>query len=129
MDLKEFVQKLFLLYTNSWNDTNEFIKKRQYIVALDNNKIDFDLLMDRIAKYHKSEFIPTPAWLKEEAIHCYSREFKKNTSNWIQVKVYNPIAKTTSSKDAFPIGTTEEQMIKAYEKESKHKGWKILEVF
>lgn len=126
MDVKEFVSKLFLLYPNSYTSENEFLKKRQYIVALESKKIDFQKLMDRIAKNHKSEFIPTTSWLLEEACFCYPQS---SGSAWIQVRVYNPILKCEMSTDAFPKGTSEQAILNTYKKMFGGEGWRLIEVF
>lgn len=127
MDIKSFTNKLFLLYPNSFNAQNEFIKKRQYIIALDNPKVDFEILLDRIAKYHKSEFMPTPAWLKEESKHSYKKEFRNSEKTWRHLKIYNPIYKEVQNTDCFPPNTTDSQILKTYEKLFPNtQGWEIV---
>lgn len=129
MDLKEFVRQLFLMYTNSYNEANKTYKKRQYLSALDNPKVDYEILMDRIAKYHNDDFMPPSAWLKEESKYCYKEEIKNASLDYIHTKVYDPRYNSITSTDCFPRGTTVEQMIKTYEKMFNCKGWKILEVY
>ena len=127
MDVKEFVSKLFLLYPNSYTSDNEFLKKRQYLVALEAKKIDFQKLMDRVAKNHTSEFMPTTAWLLEEACYCYPKIAEKE---WLNVKVYNPIYKAVTNTDCFPSGTTERQMLNFYKARFPNtEGWRIVEVY
>lgn len=130
MELKEFVQELFSLYTNSWNYQNEFTKKRQYLVALDNDKVDFELLMDRIAKYHNDDFMPASAWLREQSKFCYKAEVKRNTKDWIHPKIYDPRYNEIRQIDCFPKGTTEKQIIKTYEKMFPNvTGWQVVEIY
>lgn len=126
MDVREFVSKLFLLYPNSYTSDNEFLKKRQYIVALEGKKIDFQKLMDRIAKNHKSEFMPTTAWLLEEACFCYPQTASKE---WIQVRIYNPIYKCEQATDCFPAGTSEQAILNTYKKMFGGEGWRIIETY
>ena len=128
MDVNEFIDKLFTLYPNSWTGDNMFLKKKQYLAALDNGKIEFEKLFDRIAKYNNSSFMPEPAWLREQSIYCYKEEYKNTKSEWLSVRVYDPILKTIRNTDCFKKGTSEKGILNFYKKKFGGYGWKIIEV-
>ena len=125
MNMYEFLDELFEIYSNSWKESNKQIKQKQYWTILDRPNVDFDKLLKVVAEEYLEGFIPPPAWLKDKIPMC----LKHTEGKWQQVKVYDPRYKSVSSKDCFPKGTTIEQMIKAYEKKINCTGWQILEVY
>lgn len=126
MNMYEFLDELFEIYSNSWKESNKQIKQKQYWTILDRPNVDFNKLLKIVAEEYLEGFIPPPAWLKDKIPLCLKITDK---SRWVQVKVYDPRYKSVSSKDCFPRGTTIEQMIKTYEKQFNCTGWKILEVY
>ena len=112
MNMYEFLDELFEIYSNSWKESNKEVKQRQYWTILDRPNVDFDKLLKIVAEEYLEGFIPPPAWLKDKIPMC----LKHTEGKWQQVKVYDPRYKSVSSKDCFPKGTTIEQMIKTYEK-------------
>lgn len=127
MDVNEFIDKLFTLYPNSWTGDNMFLKKKQYLTALDNDKIEFEKLLDRIARYNISSFMPEPAWLREESKFCYKECFKNPKSEWMSVIVYDPILKTNRNTDCFPTSVSDTKILNFYKKKFGGEGWKIIE--
>ena len=125
MNMYEFLDELFEIYSNSWKENNKQIKQKQYWSILDRPNVDFDKLLKVVAEEYLEGFIPPPAWLKDKIPMC----LKQTAGKWQQVKVYDPRYKSVSSKDCFPKGTTIEQMIKTYEKKFNCTGWQILEVY
>jgi hypothetical protein len=125
MNMYEFLDELFEIYSNSWKENNKEVKQKQYWSILDRPNVDFDKLLKIVAEEYLEGFIPPPAWLKDKIPMC----LKHTEGKWQQVKVYNPIYKTVCSNDCFPKGTTIEQMIKTYEKKFNCTGWQILEVY
>lgn len=125
MNMYEFLDELFEIYSNSWKENNKEVKQKQYWSILDRPNVDFDKLLKVVAEEYLEGFIPPPAWLKDKIPMC----LKHTEGKWQQVKVYNPIYKTVCSNDCFPKGTTIEQMIKTYEKKFNCTGWQILEVY
>ena len=125
MNMYEFLDELFEIYSNSWKESNKEVKQRQYWTILDRPNVDFDKLLKVVAEEYLEGFIPPPAWLKDKIPMC----LKHTEGKWQQVKVYDPRYKSVSSKDCFPKGTTIEQMIKTYEKKFNCTGWQILEVY
>lgn len=125
MNMYEFLDELFEIYSNSWKESNKQIKQKQYWTILDRPNVDFDKLLKIVAEEYLEGFIPPPAWLKDKIPMC----LKNTEGKWQQVKVYDPRYKSVSSKDCFPKGTTIEQMIKTYEKKFNCTGWQILEVY
>lgn len=125
MNMYEFLDELFEIYSNSWKESNKQIKQKQYWTILDRPNVDFDKLLKIVAEEYLEGFIPPPAWLKDKIPLC----LKHTAGKWQQVKVYNPIYKIVCSNDCFPKGTTIEQMIKTYEKKFNCTGWQILEVY
>lgn len=126
MNLQQFIIDLFKLYPNSWTQDNEVLKKRQYFTALNGAKIDYSKLMDCVANEHIGEFLPTPAWLKEKAVHCYTGS---TVDRWLHVKVFDPRHQSVRNIDCFPKGTKEEDILKTYESLFKCTGWKIMEIY
>ena len=125
MNMYEFLDELFEIYSNSWKENNKQIKQKQYWTILDRPNVDFNKLLKIVAEEYLEGFIPPPAWLKDKIPMC----LKHTEGKWQQVKVYDPRYKSVSSKDCFSKGTTTEQMIKTYEKEFNCTGWQILEVY
>lgn len=125
MQKMQFIEWLFNLYTNSWNERNKQLKQEQYYKILD-DRVDFDKLAKMITEENFSEFMPQPAWIKERLEKCFKQG---SAQKWQNVKVYNPILKVTTNCDCFPLGTSIENMEKSYEKKFKCSGWIIEEVY
>ena len=125
MNMYEFLDELFEIYSNSWKESNKEVKQKQYWTILDRPNVDYNKLLKVVAEEYLEGFIPPPAWLKDKIPMC----LKQTAGKWQQVKVYDPRYKSVSSKDCFPKGTTIEQMIKTYEKKFNCTGWRILEVY
>ena len=126
MNMYEFLDELFEIYSNSWKENNKQVKQKQYWSVLDRPNVDYDKLLKIVAEEYLESFIPPPAWLKDKIPLCLKLTDK---SRWVQVKVYDPRTKAEHKRDCFPRGTTIEQMIKTYEKQFNCTGWKILEVY
>lgn len=130
MILNEFIDKLFNRYKCTSPDLND--KKDEYtsVLMTRSGKVNFQKLLDLIAREHSGDFIPNASKILEWATRCYKVEFKKEYRPWLHVKVYNPIYKTVTNTDCFPAGTTQEQMIATYKKMFPNtEGWKIVEVY
>ena len=126
MNMYEFLDELFEIYSNSWKESNKEVKQRQYWTILDRPNVDFNKLLKLVAEEYLGDFIPAPAWLKDRIPLCLKQT---NFGAWQQVKVYDPRTKAEHTRDCFPKGTTIEQMIRTYEKQFNCTGWKILEVY
>lgn len=114
---------------NIKDDFNYEVWTTDCVKYLYNPKVDYAKLYELVVKFNPNgNFIPDTAWLYEQQSNCYKKEAKKETL-FLQVKIYNPIYDSISSFDCFPKGTSKETMIKTYEKITKVKGWKVLEVF
>ncbi len=127
MELKDFVDVLFVLYPNSYNSENAYLKKKQYLMALDIKNIDWEKMLDRIAKCHFGDYMPSSAWLREQTKNCYKKEFLQSSSQFVSVKVYNPIINEIINCDCFPKDLGNEEIIRFYEKNFGGCGWKVLE--
>ena len=130
MNLDEFIGKLFNRYKCMSPDLED--KKNEYITVLISKceKIDFQKLLEMISKEHESDFIPTAGKILDWSHRCYKSAYKKSYKPWLNVKVYNPIYGKITNTDCFPAGTTEEQMLKTYQKRFPNfEGWKIIEVY
>lgn len=92
-------------------------------------KIDYDKLWNLFCNEYKDKTPPTGVQLKEFSKRCFLESEISKSSNWQQVRVYNPITKVVSCKDCFPKGTSIEQMLATYENKFKCKGFEILEVY
>lgn len=124
MNKEDFVNNLLLRFSNSWNRDNFKILKNDYMYVLDNPKTDFDKLTDWILKDYSENFIPPPALIKEIANKKLLRNSKEKH---IQPIIFDPRYKISRTNDCFPDGTTENQIIKTYEKMFGFIGeWKIL---
>lgn len=125
MNMYEFLDELFEIYSNSWKESNKEVKQRQYWTILDRPNVDFNKLLKIVAEEYMEGFIPPPAWLKDKIPMC----LKQTEGKWQQVKVYDPRTKSEHTRDCFPKGTTIEQMIRTYEKRFNCTGWQILEIY
>ena len=130
MILNEFIDKIFNRYKCTAPDIND--KKEEYTSVLISRtgKIDFQRLLDLIAREHNGDFLPNASKILEWSKRCYKAEYKKEFKPWVNVKVFNPVYNCETNNDCFPSGSTEEQMIKRYQKKFPNsKGWKIIEVY
>ena len=129
MNVLDFVNKLFLLYPNSWTNDNEMLKRKQYMTALEEKKIDFEMLLERIALHHTDNFMPLTAWLLDQARFCYP---KGMVNRFLNVKIYNPVYKC-EMVDAFETSKmlTDEEIIADYKKifPNHQEGWKVIDVY
>ena len=130
MILNEFIDKIFNRYKCTAPDLDD--KKEEYTSVLISkcDKVDFQKLLDMIAREHESDFIPSASKVLEWSVRCYKTSFKKTEKQWLHVKVFNPIYNCVTNNDCFPAGTTEEQMLKVYQKMFPNtQGWRIVEVY
>ena len=130
MILNEFIDKIFNRYKCTAPDLTD--KKDEYtsVLITKSGKVDFQKLLDLIAREHESDFIPSASKVLEWSCRCYKTAFKKTESQWLHVKVFNPLYNAVTKTDCFPAGTTEQQMIKTYERMFPNTdGWKIIEVY
>lgn len=126
MDKFDFINRIIALYPHAITDRDAQYDTYNRVL---NKRIDFEQLMDIFANEYKDSFPPPAAKLKEMAQRCVQDEIT-TAQKWLYVKVYNPIYDRISSKDCFPAGTTEEQMLKTYKKMFPGTdGWKIIEVY
>lgn len=130
MLLNEFIDKIFNRYKCTAPDIDD--KKDEYtsVLVARANRVNFQKLLDLIAKEHTGDFIPNASKILEWSGRCYKAEFKKEYKPWVNVKVLNPVYDCVTNIDCFPSGTTEQQMINAYKKLFPGtEGWKIMEVY
>lgn len=129
MNVVDFVNKLFLLYPNSWTNDNEALKRKQYMTALQTKKIDFQKLLDRIATNYDKDFMPITSWLLEQSRFCYPQE---EINRFLNVKIYNPVYKC-EMVDAFETSKmlTDEEIIEDYKKifPNHKEGWEVKDVW
>ena len=129
MNVAEFVDKLFLLYPNSWTNDNEALKRKQYMTALQPKKIEFQKLLDRIATHYDKDFMPITSWLIEQSRFCYSKD---EMCRFLNVKIYNPVYKCEMN-DAFETTRmlTDEEIIADYKKifPTHQEGWEVIDVY
>ena len=126
LDKHNFIKRLlsrFPYYTQ--NDNGSFYDSYSRVLT---RKIDYEKLWDLFCNSYDKNSPPTGVYLKELAKLCYLEDFKSNTSNWLHVKVLNPKTKRVRNLDCFPKNTTNEQILKTYEKKFSCEGWKIIEV-
>ena len=129
MMLNEFIDKLFNRYKCTAPDIAD--KKDEYtsVLITKSEKVNFQKLLDLIAREHESDFIPNASKILEWSCRCYKTAFKKTENQWQHVKVYNPIYNTVINTDCFPAGITAEQIINTYKKMFPNTdGWQIAEV-
>ena len=125
---EEFIDKVlsrFAYYTEK--DTQGALKDTYDRVLT--KKIDYSNLWDKFCNEYASKTPPTGIELKNMARTCYLEEEKEAPiKRWLHVKVFNPIYKQITNTDCFPIGTTQEKILKTYEKKFNCSGWEIIEI-
>ena len=128
MNKHDFIEKVLSRFAYYTEKDTQGVFYDAYSRVL-TKKTDYEKLWDLFCNEYKDKTPPTGVQLKEYAKQCYLASEMKNASKWIHVKVYNPVYKTVTSIDCFPIGTAEEQIIKTYEAQFKCKGFKIIELY
>ena len=129
MDKFDFIDRIIALYPHTIKDRDA--QYDTYKRALKTDNIDYEKLMDIFSCEYKETYPPPAAYLRELSLKCYKNKTndKEEQKKWLNVKVYNPILKTITNTDRFPIGTSKEQMIKTYKKMFPNtNGWQIVEV-
>lgn len=129
MILDDFIDKIFRRYVCN-TDIDE--KREEYASGLFHlsGKVDFDKLLDFVSKNNKKDFVPQVSELLEWSKSCYKQEYKKGSSGWIHVKIYNPIYKTVVNTGCFPAGTSEQTILNTYKKMFPNvEGWRIEGVY
>ena len=129
LGVNDFLNRLTEYYSASFkNESDKELWKDYTLDEIYNVNVDYDKLFKvLIRESFNGNFIPDVKQINEAAKSCY-----KNTGSkqWVHVKVFDPILNCVTNTDCFPSGTTEEQMIRAYQKMfSNSKGWKIVEVY
>lgn len=127
MNLYDFLDELFILFPNSYSKENRNSKERQYMSVLDNPKIDFKKLLKRMTQTYMGDFMPPPAWFLEESVTCYKNG---DECQYLEVtRLYDPRPDyqcERKASDYFPKGTSDEAIIRTYEKKFNCTGWKII---
>ena len=125
---EEFIDKVlsrFAYYTEK--DTQGALKDTYDRILT--KKIDYTALWDKFCNEYASKTPPTGVELKNMARTCYLGEEKEAPiKRWLHVKIYNPILKTEINSDCFPVGTTQDKILKTYEKKFNCSGWEIIEI-
>ena len=124
---EEFIDKVlsrFAYYTEK--DTQGALKDTYDRILT--KKIDYTALWDKFCNEYASKTPPTGVELKNMARTCLIQQFEIEPKQWLQVRIYNPILKAEINSDCFPIGTTQDKILKTYEKKFNCSGWKILEI-
>jgi len=127
--VNQFLNRLTAYYSSSFkNDYEKEIWKDCTLEEIYNPNIDYDKLFKILVKTaYNGNFIPDTKQINEASKGCYK---SGESQKWINVKVYNPIYKCITNTDVFPAGTSEEKMIKTYEKMFPNtSGWQIVEVY
>lgn len=127
MNLSEFITKLFNRYKSTAPDIDDKKEEITSILISKCEKIDFQKLLDLIAKESESDFLPAGGKISEWARRCYKTEYKKS-GKWLHVKVFNPIYNAVVNTDVFPAGTSERAILNTYKKRFGGDGWRIVEV-
>lgn len=128
MNLSEFISRLFNRYKCTAPDIEDKKEEITGVLIAQSEKIDFQKLLDLIAKRNETDFLPAGSKILEWSKSCYKQEYKRGPSGWAHVKVYNPIYKAVINTDCFPAGTTEAQMLQYYKKSFGGEGWRIEEL-
>lgn len=128
-----FIDRLFETYVNSWKTENKALLMERYAKVLNNPRIDFEKLDNWINSEWHSNFMPTPAELKQASLKCLKYE---RSDKFIHIVARNTKTGVKSNRWAFPYGTTEEQMVAVLNKTEPLKdengnflSWEILEVW
>ena len=129
MNLSDFIDKLFNRYKCTAPDIDDKKEELTSVLVAKCGKIDFQKLLDLIAREHDGDFLPNASSVLGWSKRCYKNDYVNTNKEWIQVKIYNPIYKTVMSNDCFPAGTSEETILKWYKKRFGGDGWKVLEVY
>lgn len=127
--VNDFLNRLTEYYSASFkSDSDKELWKDYTLDEIYNPNVDYDKVLKLLIKRaYNGNFIPDVSQINDAAKECY-----KDTSakQWLNVKVYNPIYGKITNTDCFPAGTTEEQMLKTYQKRFPNfEGWKIIEVY
>lgn len=128
MILDEFITKLFNRYKCTVPDIDDKKEEITGVLIIRSEKIDFQKLLDMIARENETDFLPSASKILDWSKRCYKSEFKKSGNGWINVKIYNPFYKTVVNTDSFPAGTSEEKILNYYKKRFGGEGWRIEEV-
>ena len=126
MNLSEFIDKLFNRYKCTAPDIDD--KKEEVTSVLINKcgKIDFQKLLDIIAREHDSDFLPSTSDVLYWSNRCYKPDCKNIENEWIHVKIYNPFLKAVVNTDCFPAGTSEQAILNTYKKRFGDGDWRII---
>lgn len=127
MDKFDFINRIISLYPHAITD-----REAQYDTynrsLKNNNSVDYEEVFNLFCEEYKDSFPPPPGLINELASRCIKQEVKES-SKWIQVRIYNPIYKCEQSTYCFPAGTSEQAILNTYKKMFGGEGWRILEVY
>lgn len=129
MILNDFIDKVFNRYKCTAPDVDDKKEEFTSVLISRSEKIDFQKLLDLIAKEHESDFTPSASKVLEWSHRCYKSEFKKLNNRIKQVKFRNTLTGLVRSTDAFEGNYTEEQLLKWKCAVSGHNNWEIAEVY
>lgn len=127
--INQFLNRLTEYYNASFSNGNDKeLWKSVTLEAIYNPNIDYDKLFKVLIKESfNGNFIPDVKQIIEASKSCYKDTQQKQ---WLHVKVFNPLYNCITNSDCFPAGTTQEQMLKTYQKMFPNvEGWKIIEVY
>lgn len=128
MDKFDFINRIISLYPHAITDKQAQYDTYSHSLPV-SERVDYNEVFSLYCKEYKDSFPPPPGQICEWAKNCIKSDYNPE-KKWLQVKVYNPVCQKIRDKDVFPAGTSEEAMIKTYEKLFPGtKGWKIIEVW
>lgn len=129
-DFNDFLKRMRAKFPANLKDDADYeIWAQDCTKELYNPKVDYAKLYSMVVKYNPNEnFVPGTPWLYKQQTLCYKTEAKKEQKNgYLHPKIYNPIYKEVQNTDCFPIGTTDSQILKTYEKLFPNtQGWEIV---
>jgi hypothetical protein len=129
LNLSEFISRLFNRYKSTAPDIEDKKEEITGILIAQSEKIDFQKLLDLIAKSNETDFLPAGSKILQWSKCCYKQEYKKGPSGWVHVRVYDPRYKTVISTYCFPATDTQEQILSWYKKRFNCDGWRIEEIY
>ena len=121
--LTAFNNAMCLLY-NSKEDKKEAWCDA-VVEVLGKLNVDYNALYKHILNEYKSDFLPSPATLKELA-KPFIKKTETQAMQWRQPILKSPRSGNLVAKWCFPLKTTDEQIIKTIEHYEHCTGWELV---
>ena len=129
MKLDDFIAKLFNRYKCTAPDIDDKKEEITGVLIKSCEKIDFQKLLDVIARENETDFLPSGAKLKEWTAKCYKSEYKKAAGRIRHIAVRNTKTGQILRNFATEVPMTEEQILKCIKAQTHCNDWAIEEVY